>query len=152
MRKPLTPHNLWVPLLLACSACAHPARSVPHAPPEEAAKLERPLVLPEEGLRHIEGNMAASIQLAMEDFLPLGAAPDPGSPPEEACLFRRESYEVAAVRLSEGVMLVRFILDPNKCDPGESIMGVITYAVDLRTMSILAVGEQPRTVQPAPGT
>lgn len=45
-------------------------------------------------------------------------------------------------------MLVRFVVDLGRCDPGESIVDVTTYAVDVKTMRILAIGGHslPRSV------
>lgn len=37
-----------------------------------------PLDLPKQGRRHLEGNMAAAILLALDDFLPRMPAPHPG--------------------------------------------------------------------------
>jgi hypothetical protein len=134
------PNNRWAISCLAFSACLSSARPIPHAPPEEAAKVQFPLEVPREGRRRIQGNMAAAIQLAMEDFLPPEAAPQPGPVVPAPCLYRRESYDVTAAPASEEVMLVRFVVNPGVCDPGESIVDVTTYAVDVRTMRVLALG------------
>jgi len=144
------PRNFWALSCLALSACFSSARPIPHAPPEEAAKVEFPLEVPRAGRRIIQGNMAAAIQLALNDFLPPDARPSPGPVVLAPCLYRRESYDVTAAPASEGVMLVRFIVNPVVCDPGESIVDVTTYAVDVRTMRILALGvhSQPRRTVP----
>lgn len=140
------PRHSWALSCLALSACFSSARSIPHAPLEEAAKVEFPLEVPREGRRRIQGNMAAAIQLALEDFLPPTARPSPGPGVLAPCLYQRESYDVTAAPTSEGVMLVRFVVNLGVCDPGESIVDVTTYAVDVRTMRILAleVHSQPR--------
>lgn len=148
------PRISWALSCLALSACFSSARPIPHAPPEEAAKVEFPLELPREGRRRIHGNMAAAIQLALEDFLPPDAHPSPGPVPLAPCLYQREAYDVTAAPSSEGVMLVRFVVNLSVCDPGESIVDVTTYAVDVRTMRILALGvhSQPRSTVEATNT
>ncbi|HYO53154.1 hypothetical protein [Archangium sp.] len=92
--------------------------------------------------------MTAAIQLALDDFLPPDARPSPGPVVLAPCLNQRESYDVIAAPAPEGVMLVRFSVNLDACDPGESIVDVITYAVDVRTQRILAVGRHtwPRKV------
>jgi len=138
------PRNFWALSCLILSACLSSAHPIPHAPPEEAAKVEFPLELPRVGRRIIAGNMAAAIQLAMDDFLPAGTAPHPTVAPKEHCLYQRESHDVTASPASEGVMLVRFVVNLGVCDPGESIVDVTTYAVDVKTLRILAVGVHSR--------
>jgi hypothetical protein len=140
--------------LLGLTACRATVHLPPHAPPEEAARFQLPLGLPSEGVYSLDGNMAAAIHLAMEDFLPWKARPAASSRPEEACLFRRESYDVTAVPAPEGVMLVRFALDLQACPPvwatsvdaatGLPPLETTTYAVDVRHMRILSRGVQVR--------
>jgi len=124
----------------AVSACTTPLRTVAHASPEEASAVKFPhMDLPEEGLQRLDGNMAASIQLAMDDFLPWDAPPPAPSPVhEEPCLRRRESYDVTAVPAPEGVMLVRFDLNTSVCKPNDPLINITTYAIDIRTMRILS--------------
>ncbi len=151
--------KLLLPLFLLLSACATPGRSVPHASPEEAARVQFPSELPPAERQHLEANMAAAIQLALEHFLPREAPPRPGTAPEEAaCQSRRESYDVAAAPGPQGVMLVRFILNDAACPPsplqsvdastGRPPVLVTTYAVDLRPLRILAVGRHVRPPSP----
>jgi hypothetical protein len=131
-------HLLLLPGLVL-PACGTMSRSVPHAPPEEAAKVAFPqLDLPREGLRSLEGNMAAAIQLAMADFLPWDARPSPGPVQKAPCLYRRDAYDVTAAPFPGEVMLVRFVVNPAVCDTGETVVDVTTYAVDVRTMRILS--------------
>lgn len=140
--------NLLAGICLALSACVTAGPPIPHAPPEEAAKVKFPRFdLPAEGLQRIPGNMAASIQVAMEDFLPWGAKPASGSFKREPCLEHRASYDVTAAPDSEGVMLVRFALNPQTCETGESVVDMTTYAIDVRTMRILSIEHrtQPRS-------
>jgi hypothetical protein len=147
--------KMLLPFCLVLSACAAASRPVPHAPPEEAAQFKFPrFQLPEEGLKHLDGNMAAAIQLAMDDFLPWDARPPREATPGDACMFQRESYDVTAAPASEGVVWVRFILNDDTCPPdpasymrpdtGVPLIEMTTYAVDVRTMRILTVGTHLR--------
>jgi hypothetical protein len=147
-----------LPLGLLLPACATLGPPVPHAPPEEAAKVQFPSALPETGRQHLEGNMASALQLALEDFLPRDARPPPGTAPEEACLYRPESYDITAAPGPQGVVLVRFIINDRACPPsprqsvdaftGLAPVTITTYAVDLRPLRILAEGTHVRPRQP----
>jgi hypothetical protein len=109
--------------------------------------------LPQEGLQRLDGNMAASIQLAMDDFLPWDAPAPPPSPiPEEPCLRRRESYDVTAAPAPESVMLVRFDLNTDACKSTDQLINIVTYAVDIRTMRLLSreMHTRPNPTQPQP--
>lgn len=96
------------------------------------------MTLPQEGLQRLDGNMAASIQLSMDDFLPRDVPLSRAPLYEEPCLQRRESYDVSAAPGPEGVMLVRFDLNTDVCEPGEQLIDITTYAIDIRTMRILS--------------
>ncbi|MFP2959469.1 hypothetical protein ACLEPN_16920 [Myxococcus sp. 1LA] len=134
--------------------CATTAPSIPRASPEEAARFTFPLELPLEGLLHLEGNTAAAIQLAMDDFMPRGAPIPQGVRPDEECLYRQQSYNVTSAPGPEGVVLVQFQQDDAACPPspalsveavsGKPLLDVTTYAVDVRTMRILSVGVRVR--------
>jgi hypothetical protein len=146
------PMRLFVFSALVCGAfcgCTTPLRPVPHASPKEAATIEFPhMDLPREGRQRLDGNMAASIQLAMDDFLPWNAPPPVPSPiHEEPCLRRRESYDVTVVPAPEGVMLVRFDLNTAVCKPSDQFIIITTYAIDTRTMRILS---RERRTRPNP--
>jgi hypothetical protein len=137
------PMRLFVFSALVCAAfcgCTTPPRTVPHASPKEAATIEFPhMDLPREGRQRLDGNMAASIQLAMDDFLPWDAPPPEPSPiHEEPCLRRRESYDVTAVPLPESVILVRFDLNTAACKSSDPLILITTYAIDVRTMRLLS--------------
>ncbi len=145
---------LWTLSCFLLPACLSTARPIPHAPPEEAAKVTFPLELPLAERAELEGNRAAAIQLALADFLPPDAGPSPGPPLLAPCLYQQQSYDVTSAPAPEGVMLVRFSINLEVCDPGESIVDVTTYAVDVRTQRILAMGRhtEPRPTQaPPPG-
>jgi hypothetical protein len=122
----------------------------PLAPPEETARFEFPSELPQQGLMRIEGNVAAAIELAMEDFLDPKARVPAGTPLEQQCLSRPMAYEVTAVPETGGVVLVRFDVDDEVCPPpgtpdlveGRKVLSpafVTTYAIDIRTMRILGI-------------
>ncbi|CAM4353916.1 hypothetical protein G4177_29670 [Corallococcus sp. ZKHCc1 1396] len=132
-----------LPLLLlsACALFRPPARPV-HAPPEQAAHFAFPIALPEEDQQFLSGTMAASVALAMEDFLPLGSKPDRNASPTEVCVHQREAYDVTSVPGRDGVMFVRFSVNPTACRDlaGPAIADVPTvYAVDTRRWVILSI-------------
>ncbi|WNG40868.1 hypothetical protein F0U60_49555 [Archangium minus] len=111
-----------------------------HAPAEEAARVQFPFIIPEESRLNVPGVTATAIQLAMDDFRPRNTRPHSGATPEEACLYRRESFNVSAFPGPEGVVFVRFVLDPEACSLSDPILDVgATYAVDVRGWRILAV-------------
>ncbi|HYO54588.1 hypothetical protein [Archangium sp.] len=114
----------------------------------EKDPMQPPPELPREGRLRLEGNVAAAIHLALEDFLPGEARPPEHSRPEEACLYRPDSYAVTAAPGPEGVVQVRFTVDEEAC-PTNALWGSsgalasmdrTVHAVDIRTMRILAVG------------
>ena len=132
-----------LPLLLLLPACAlfqRPPRPV-HAPQVEAASVEIPLALPLEGRQIVGGVMLRAIHLAMEDFLPWDRKLPAGASPLQECLYRRESYDVAAAPGPEGVMFVTIIPNAETCDVGgPPLLGVgATYAIDVRGWRILTV-------------
>ncbi len=101
----------------------------------------------------LEGNRVAAIQLAMDHFLPLGV---PLSPEDfrfkNACEFQRESYDAITTPGPEGVMLVRFVVNPAICPltnsglnmaTGLPDVDVFTYAIDIRTWRILSLAVEP---------
>ncbi|NVJ09480.1 hypothetical protein HUW63_30165 [Myxococcus sp. AM001] len=134
--------------------CATTAPLIPRATPEEAAGFTFPLELPSEGMLHLEGNTAAAILLAMDDFKPRGAVIPTGIRPDESCLYLPQSYDVTSALGTEGVVLVEFQQNDTACPPsptlsveaisGKPLQEVTTYAVDIRAMRILAVGVQTR--------
>jgi hypothetical protein len=114
----------------------------------ERDPMKPPPELPRQGRLRLEGNLAAAIQLALEDFLPSGDRPPKDIRPEEACLYQRDAYAVTAVPGPQGVVQVRFTVDDEVC-PTKALWGLsdalarldrTVHAVDLRTMRILAVG------------
>jgi hypothetical protein len=144
---------LCLGFLLPGCVMLHRASRPAHAPPEEAGKMTFPFILPEAGEVHLDGNSVASIQLAMDHFLPRGFQPSPEQLYfQDACEFERESYDVLAVPEPEGVMLVRFTLNQDVCKvtkgsadaaTGQPVVDMRTYAVDVRTWRILSMDVAP---------
>jgi hypothetical protein len=134
-----------IPLLLVClflPACAliHRFMGPPHAPPEEAAKVEFPPDLPADSRTVVSGAMATAMQLALDDFRPLWVQPHAGATAEEACLYQRSAYDVIASPGPGDVMFVRITLRPEVCESQGPILDVeATYAVDVRGWRILAI-------------
>lgn len=133
----------WVlPLLFlpmaSCALLKRPPRPV-HAPPEEAAKIEFPLVVPEEAVT-LDGVIIRAVHLAFEDFLPWDREPPRGTPPGDVCFYQRDSYDVMAWRGPEAVVFVSIYLRPQVCDQSPSPLLDVgaRYAVDTHTWRILA--------------
>ncbi|MBZ4416849.1 hypothetical protein [Myxococcus sp. RHSTA-1-4] len=134
--------GLLLPLCLLLPACALFQRSSrpPHAPPEEAARVQFPLDLPAETRTTLPGGLVTAMQLALDDFMPLDVKPHKGATEEEICLYQRESYDVVASPGPEGITFVRVTLRPNVCEKYDPIMDMgATYAVDVAGRRILAV-------------
>jgi hypothetical protein len=123
-------------------AISYPAHS-----PEGSVPFQFPEQLPRESLQHIEGNTAAAIQLATDEFL-AGVVGSASSEP--ACVSQLTSYDVTAVPTVEGVTLVRFDVNDERCPPlgppdiveGKKYFGpsfITTYAIDIRMMRILGI-------------
>jgi hypothetical protein len=129
---------------------------LPRALKEEAARALFPgQIEAQRGYTRIEGNMAAAIQFALDDFRPKDTSAPPGTFPEDACLYQRRSYDVTAAPAPDAIMLVRFDINDEVCPPSVPptiIDGVKrhqpvetpTYAIDLRTMRILTYASYPR--------
>lgn len=103
--------------------------------------MELPLALPLEGRQIVGGTMLRAIQLAMDDYLPWDRKLPSGVTPLQACLSRRESYDVAAAPGPEGILFVTIIPNPEACDiGGPPILDVgASYAIDVRGWRILKV-------------
>lgn len=124
----------------------------------ERNPMQPPPELPREGRLHLEGNVAAAIQLALEDFLPDETRPPEGTRPEETCLYRPDSYAVTAAPGPTGVVQVRFTVDEGAC-PTNTLWGSsgalasmdgTVHAVDIRTMRVLAIGNHAHLRPTAP--
>ncbi|CAM4316897.1 hypothetical protein G4177_00230 [Corallococcus sp. ZKHCc1 1396] len=127
----------WL-LLPACALFHRDSRPV-HAPPEEAARVQFPLDLPEDA-QTLTGSMVTAMQLALEDFRPLDLKPHKGATEEELCLYQRESYDITAAPGPEGVTFVQITLKPQLCEKQGPIMDMgATYAVDVKGRRILAI-------------
>jgi hypothetical protein len=118
----------------------------PGPSPEGSVPFQFPEQLPRENLQRLEGNTAAAIQLATDEFL----ARSPGDPSEPPCVSQLSSYDVTAVPAPEGVILVRFDVNDGLCPPpgppdivdGRKYFGpsfITTFAIDIRTMRILGI-------------
>jgi len=126
-------------VLSGCALFQRPFRPE-HAPKEEAAKLPYPLWLPAEGKVRLPANMAAAIELAMDDMLPRDSKLPRDATPDDVCLHRRDAYDVEAAPLNEEVMLVRFLVKEGACrSEGATATEAATYAVDVKAWRILAI-------------
>ncbi len=128
-------------LLPACALFRRPPRPV-HAPPQEAAGLTFPTEpLDVEGSVNVTGPLFVAMQLAMEDFRPWDLQPPKDATPREACLYKRESYDMIAAPGSEGVVFVQIWPRPGVCEMGgPPVLDFgAHYAVDTKTWRILAI-------------
>ncbi|MBZ4335828.1 hypothetical protein NR800_28740 [Corallococcus interemptor] len=135
------PKSGWLLALCLLPACALFQRTSrpPHAPEEEAARVQFPLDLPEDA-QTLAGGTVTAMQLALDDFRPLDLKPHDGATEEERCLYQRESYDVSAAPGPEGVTFVQITLKPQLCEKQGAIMDMgATYAVDVKGRRILAV-------------
>jgi hypothetical protein len=124
--------------LPACALLKKPPRPA-YAPPEEAAKVEFPLAVPQEAVT-LDGVVLRAINLAFEDFLPWDREPPRGAPPGDVCFYQRDSYDVMAWRGAQGVVFVSLSLRPETCDRSPSPLLDVgaRYAVDTGAWRILA--------------
>lgn len=122
----------------------------PMGPPEKATPFQFPPEIPRQTLKRIEGNMAAAIELAMDDFLARKVSASASASFEQECLSRLTAYDMTAAPEPDGVMLVRFDVNDEVCPPpgtpdlveGRKVLSpafVTTYAIDIRTMRILGI-------------
>jgi hypothetical protein len=122
----------------------------PLTPPEEAARFQFPPELPRQALTYLEGNRAAAIVLASDDFLARQNGTPAAGSPEQECLSRLVSHDVTTAPEPDGVMLVHFDVNDEACSPpgvpevveGRKVLPpafVTTYAIDLRAMRILGI-------------
>lgn len=149
LRQPVRFCFAWV-LGLGLQACVPTHRIVPHAPQAEADRVEFPQIeLPEPGRIRLDGNVAAAIQLAMEDFLPWDAQRKPVAD-RAPCLDQWESYDVTTAALPESVLLVRFEPNLERCASEQQLVELVTYAIEVRTMRILSIESHPRLLKGPP--
>ncbi|MBJ6765261.1 hypothetical protein JGU66_31235 [Myxococcaceae bacterium JPH2] len=126
-------------LLSGCSLFQRSTHA-PHASREEADRYVFPSVTFEAGRTTVlGGDVATAIQLAMDDFLPLGRKPPKDATPLQTCLYRRDIYEVMVEPQPDGIILVAIAPHRERCDPNDDSndTGGI-YAVDPKRGLIIA--------------
>ncbi|WP_224247492.1 hypothetical protein [Hyalangium gracile] len=127
-------------LLPACALFRRPPRPV-HAPPQEATGVTFPQeILDLEGSVSVTGPLFVAMQLAMEDFRPWDLQPPRNATPREACLYKRESYDMNAAPGADGVVFVQIWARPGTCEMGLGpVLDVgANYIIDTKTWRILA--------------
>ncbi|MFL5347880.1 MAG: hypothetical protein ACJ8AT_24075 [Hyalangium sp.] len=128
-------------LLPACALFQRPPHPV-YAPPQEAASVTFPMEpLNLEGSVAVTGTLFVAMQLAMEDFLPWDLQPPKDASPRDACLYKRESYDMSAAPGFGGLVFVQIWARPGVCEMG---MGPVLdagayYAIDALQWRIVAV-------------
>ncbi|WP_342378562.1 hypothetical protein NVS55_04150 [Myxococcus stipitatus] len=90
---------------LSTSACVRPWRAT-FAPPEEALKVEFP-EWKKEGTIVLDGITLRALQIAAEDFIPVGTTPPEGADAKTICQMRWESFDTW-IRRGERVTFIHF--------------------------------------------
>lgn len=112
-------------LLLACTGCFHVHRKPVIAPEEIAAKIQFPEW--SQDATTLAGPQLKALQIALDDFRPIGTAPSTSGDAYTRCLQKLETYD-AWVRRGEGMTFIHFTpkedercgLQPTLMDAGAS--------------------------------
>jgi hypothetical protein len=130
--KAFVPVIMLSGLLSGCSFFGYYRRAkAERAPPEEAAKVQFPDSL--EGGIHLSGPTLNAVDIAMNEFLPLGKEMKTNDPDKRvaACLSRRSTYETLVLKDSDDLFFVSFIPDLKRCGLEDEILdGGAVYAID----------------------
>jgi hypothetical protein len=112
-------------LMIALPGCIHIHRKAPIAPPEVSERIQ----FPEWGkdAATVTGPQLRALQIAMDDFRPVGTGPSGNTDEWTRCLQRVESYD-AWVKRGEGMTFIHFTpkedercgLKPSPVDAGAS--------------------------------
>jgi hypothetical protein len=131
---PPWPNLAAVTLCGVLSGCSlfgyHKVTRPPRAPASEGPSVQFPV--PGEGSVNLDGPALAALQVALSDFLPLGAK---ASGPDEAlsrCLSRQDTYDVSVVKQGD-LHFVYFTARLDRCGiPPEPVVLDIdaAYAID----------------------
>lgn len=131
MRTTMGVALLCVPLA-GCSLLGyHRAKKAPWAGPEEAAAVVFPTTF-KEGV-HLGGPMMAALEVAMNEFLPVGAEFQSNDPDKRVaqCLSKRSSYDTHVLQAGDDLFFVWFSPDLSRCGLNEPILdGGAVYAID----------------------
>lgn len=113
-------------LLLACTGCFHLHRKPVIAPEEVAAQIQFP-EWSQDATTTLTGPQLKALQIALDDFRPIGTAPSTSGDAYTNCLRKLETYD-AWVRRGEGMTFIHFTpkedercgLQPTLVDAGAS--------------------------------
>lgn len=137
MRRPLL--LVLCALFPACALFHRPPRPS-RASPQEAAGVTFPVEpLGLKGSVTVTGPLFVAMQLAMEDFRPWDLQPPKDATPREACLYKRESYDMIAAPGDGGLVFVQIWLRPEACEGPLAVDGGAYYAIDVLQGRIVAV-------------
>ncbi len=117
---------ILIAMMTTLSGCFLLRPRVPVAPPEVGAGIQFP-EWTKETTTTLEGPQLKALQVALEDFMPLGTKPPGDADAMTQCLYRLDTYDVWLKR-GEGMTFVHFTpreaercgLQPEVMDPGAS--------------------------------
>jgi len=122
-------NKLWLGVLVFTSGCIHIHRKATVAPPETASHVR----FPDWGkdVAAVAGPQLKALQIAMDDFRPIGSGQSNSNEALVRCLQKIENYD-AWIKRGEGMTFIHFTpkedercgLDPTPADIGAS------YAID----------------------
>lgn len=119
-------------LLSGCSYFGYYKRAKTEwAPPAEAASVKFPESF--EGGVQLTGPMVSALEVAMNEFLPLGSEVRTNDPDKRVaqCLSRRDTYETLILQERDDLFFVLFVPVLKRCGLDEAILdGDVMYAVD----------------------
>jgi hypothetical protein len=93
-------------LLLTCTGCFHIHRKPQIAPEQVAAKIEFPQ-WSQDATTTLTGPQLKALQIALDDFRPIGTEPSKTADALTSCLLKLETYD-AWVRGGEGMTFIHF--------------------------------------------
>jgi len=117
-------------LLTGCNLHLHLHTRAVRAPPAEAAAVRFPDSF--EQATRLDGPAFRAMEIAMDEFLPLGTTVDGGFEAMTRCLSRRDTYDVSILKVEGKLYFVLISPNLNRCGLGEhvSLDGEAVYAID----------------------
>jgi hypothetical protein len=117
-------------LLAGCNLHLHLHERAVRAPPEESSTVRFPDSF--EQATRLDGPAFRAMEIAMDEFLPLGTTIDGGFEAMTRCLSRRDTYDVSILKAEAALYFVRISPNLDRCGLGEHITldGDALYAID----------------------
>ncbi len=113
-------------LLLMCTGCSHIHRKPQVASEQEASRIQFP-EWSQDATTTLTGTQLKALQIALDDFRPIGSEPSKSADASSRCLLELKTYD-AWVRSGDGVTFIHFTpkedercgLQPTVMDAGAS--------------------------------